>query len=375
MKKTIKIILIIVALLIIAGVVWYETSRKPAEEGTIKIGFIGPLTGELASWGQNALAGIALAVEEENEKGGINGRKIEIVPEDDKCTTAEGVNAINKLINIDKVIGVLGPICSSSGGPSLPIAQNNGVPVVIISASAPQLTKIGDYIFRIYPSDAFQGQVGADFVLNKLGKKKAAVVYVKNDWGEAIKEVFKTKFKEFGGEIVYEGSVLQDETDFRTEITKIKGSGAEALYFPLYPANGVSAFKQMKEMGFGIPVIGGDAFDGEEVVKSEVAEGIIYTVPKVNSPEDFKEKVKSLSGFGNLQVSMVASLGYDAAKIMVLAIEKAGLDKEKIKEALTQTSYQGVSNPLIEFDKDGDLKNAVFDIKIIKDNQSIPFER
>jgi branched-chain amino acid transport system substrate-binding protein len=341
MDKTSKIIIGIIVVLIVVAGIWYGVGRKPTEKEPIKIGFIGPLTGELASWGQNALAGITLATREENEKGGINEWKIEIVAEDDKCVSVDSVNAINKLINIDKVIGILGPICSSAAGPSMPIAQNNGIPTVIIAASAPQLTKIGDYIFRVYPSDAFQGQVGADFVFNTLGKKRVAVVYVKNDWGQGIKEVFETKFKEFGGKITYEGSVLQEETDFRMEITKIKGSRAEALYFPVYPLNGVNAFKQMKEMDFKIPVIGGDSFDGEEVVKSGVAEGIIYTVPKVNLPEDFKQKIKSLPGFENLQISMVAPLGYDAAKIMFLTIEKAGVNKQAIKEILKKTSYRG----------------------------------
>jgi branched-chain amino acid transport system substrate-binding protein len=369
----VPLIVVIVILAILAVTVW---KPKPVEkeEEVIKIGVLAPLTGEAASWGQNALAGITLATKEVNDKGGINGRKIEIVAEDDKCS-AEGVNAINKLINIDKVVGILGPICSASGGPALPIAQNNGVPVVIISASAPHLTKIGDYIFRVYPSDAFQGKVAAEFMFNKLGKKKVAIVYVKNDWGEGIKEVFKTRFKELGGEIVYEGGVLQDQKDFRTEITKVKASGAEALYFPVYPANGISAFKQMKEMDLKIPVVGGDTFSANEVIESEYADGIIYTEGKINMPEDFEQKIKSLPGFENLQINIVAPLGYDATKVMLLAIEKAGVDKQAIKEALKTTSYQGISNPLIEFDENGDLKSPAFDVKIIKDKHSVPYEK
>jgi branched-chain amino acid transport system substrate-binding protein len=322
MSKTTKTILGLVILIIIVLVIYLginkkttqtptpttPTTEKPIKEETIKIGLLAPLTGEAASWGQNSLAGVTLAVKEINDKGGINGRKVEIVAEDDRCS-AEGVNAINKLINVDKVIGILGPICSASGGPALPIAQNSGVPVVIVAASAPHLTKIGDYIFRVYPSDAFQGKVAAEFMFNKLSKKKVAIVYVKNDWGEGIKEVFKSRFKELGGEVVYEDGVLQDQKDFRTEITKVKANGAEALYFPVYPANGISAFKQFKELVLNIPVVGGDAFDGEEVVKSDYADGIIYTVAKINIPEDFKSKIKSLPGFENLQISIAAPFG------------------------------------------------------------------
>jgi len=231
---------------------------------------------------------------------------------------------MNKLVNIDKVIGILGPVCSSVGGPALPIAQNNGVPVVNIFASAPHLSKIGDYIFRVYPSDTFQGPVGADFIFNKLGKKKVAIVYVKNDYGEGLKDSFKARFKELGGEIVYEDGIIQDQKDFRTEIAKIKESKAEALYFPVYPANAVSALKQIKEMNLEIPVVGTDSFDGEEVVKSGYADGVIYTISKVDIPEDFKQKIKSLPGFENLQINTPAPFGYDAAKVMFLAIEKAG---------------------------------------------------
>jgi branched-chain amino acid transport system substrate-binding protein len=378
MDKSTKIILgIIVAIIIIVGI-WYGASKKPIAPTTkepIKIGVLAPLTGEAASYGQNALAGITLAVNEINEKGGINGRKVEVVVEDDKCASADGVNAMNKLVNIDKVIGIVGLVCSSAAGPALPIAQNNGVPVVIVEASAPYLTKIGDYIFRVFPSDAFAGKAGADFIFNKLGKKKAAVVYVKNDYGEGLKDAFEARFKELGGGIVYEAGVLQDQRDFRTEIAKIKESKAEALYFPVYPANAVSALKQIKEMNLEIPVVGSDSLDGEEVVKSGYADGAIYTIPKVDIPEDFKQKIKSLPGFENIQIITAAPIAYDAAEVMFLAIEKAGVDRQAIKEALKKTSYHGISNPLIEFDENGDIKNPIYEIKIIKDKQSIPYEK
>jgi branched-chain amino acid transport system substrate-binding protein len=376
MNKTTKIISGIIVAIIVIGGIWYGVSKKqtPTIKETIKIGVILPLNGSVAYLGQNALAGINLALDEINKRGGINGRKVEIVIEDDKCVSTDGVNAVNKLINVDKVIGILGPICSSVGGAALPIAQNNGVPVVIIGASAPHLTKIGDYIFRIYPSDAFQGKVAAEFIFNKLGKKKVAIVYVKNDWGEGIKEVFKTRFKELKGEIVYEDGVLQDQKDFRTEITKVKSSGAEVLYLLVYPNVGIIFIKQMKEMNLNIPVVGPTVFGEEVFTKSEISEGIFHTAPKINIPEDFKSKIKYLPGFENLQISIAAPLGYDAAKVLFLAIEKAGLDKQKIKEALKTTSYQGISNPLIEFDENGDLKNPAFDVKIIKNKQSVLYQ-
>lgn len=369
MHKQIFPALAIILLVLAAGCIQPEEEQKE----TIKIGASLPLTGEAASYGQNALAGITLAINEVNDNGGINGRKIELIAEDDKCT-AEGVNGVTKLATVDNVVGLLGPICSAAAGPALPIAQSNGLPAINIYASAPQLNKIGNYIFRVVASDAFQGKYGAELVYSKLGKKKAAILYVKNDWGQGMKDVFKEEFTGLGGEIVYESGVLQTETDFRTDISKIKESGAEVVYALLYPAGAVAAFKQMGEMSFNIQVVGGDAFGIEEVVGSGYGNGVIYTYPKINIPEEFKQKINSLPGFENLQVATTAPLGYDAAKIMFNAIEKAGTDRKAIRDALAQTHYEGISNPVIEFDETGDLKSAVYEVKVIKDKKSENYE-
>ena len=350
-----------------------ETPTEKQEE-FIKVGVLLPLSGEAASWGKNALAGIELAVKEINEKGGINGKPVKLFVEDTKCSS-DSVSAIQKLINIDKVDIILGPICSAAAGPALPIARDNNVPVIIVAASAPHLTKIGNNIFRVYPSDAFQGKFIAEFIYNKLGKKKVAIIYVKNDWGEGIKNVFTKRFEELGGEVVYVSGVLQTETDFRTELIKVKDSGVDTLFLPVYMKNGVAALKQIKEMGLNITVIGGDSFAGEEVVKSGYADGVIFTVGKINLPEEFKAKIKSLPGYEDLSVSIAAPLGYDAMKVAALAIQKAGsTEKEAVINALYQLSYNGVSNPTIEFDENGDLKSAIFEVMIIRNKEAVPYE-
>ncbi len=298
-NKSNKIIIwVVLTLIVVVGGYFLLKGNfsQPVSTEPIKIGVSGPLTGELASWGVNLSAGVELARNEINNAGGINGQMIELVIENDKCEPTTAVNAFNKLINIDKVVSIIGPICSSAGGSALPVAQQNNVPVIIVSASAPHLTKIGDHIFRIYPSDAFQGKVGAEFMFNILNKKKVAVIYVNNDWGVGIKDVFINDFKNLGGEVVSEDSVLQDAKDIRTQLTKAKNSSAEALYFPAYPANAIGGLKQAKELGLKIPIVGGDAFDGEEVVKSPSSEGLIYTVPKILDTEDFKAKNQSIAG-------------------------------------------------------------------------------
>lgn len=291
-----------------------------------------------------------------------------MVFEDDKCS-AQGVQAITKLVNVDKVIGITGPDCSSSGGPALPIAQKAGVPVVVRWASAASLTKIGDYIFRLYPSDANQSRFIAEFLYNTLGKKKAAIIYVNNAWGKGLEEDFVKRFEELGGQAVLDESVTQDARDFRTQLTKLSASGADILFAPVYPANGVSALKQIKEMKINIPVIGGDIFDADEVIKSPGAEGVMYTVGKMNNSEGFQKRAESATGKKADKIS--APMAYDAVKAIVQAIQAAGsTDGPAVRDALAKVSMPGESALRVEFGPDRELKTYQFEVKIIKNGKA-----
>ena len=376
MSKTTKIIIwVVIALVVISGI-WYGASRKssqttPTAKEPIKIGAILPLTGEAASWGQNGLAGMKLALQEINQKEGINGRRLELVVEDSKCSP-KSVSVIQKLINVDKVDAVVGFVCSAAAGPALPVAKDNNTPTLLIAASAPHLTKVGNNVFRIYPSDIAQGKFAAEFVYNKLSKRKVAVLYTRNEWGEGLQKIFTKRFKDLGGTVVYDSGILQAETDFRTEISKIKESGAKVLYFPVYPKNAIAALKQIKEMGLKLPIIGGDILGGDEVVKSGYADDVLYTIGKINLPDGFKTKIKSLPGFAKLSTNMVAPLGYDGIKVIASAIQNANsVNKSSVINALSALSYKGISSPVIIFDENGDLKNPVFEVKVIKNKKSM----
>ena len=375
MEKTAKIIIGIIVIAAVAYGVWYAASKPktPASTEAIKIGLSVQLTGDAASYGQTALAGATLAVKEINDKGGIKGRKIELVPEDDKCSP-EGVTAINKLVNVDKVTAILGPMCSGVANAGLPVAQSASIPSLIV-ASAPGITNIGDYIFRVYPSDDFQGSVGAEFIRKQLKKEKAAVIYVKNAWGEAIAKVFAEKFKELGGQVVYEGGILQTATDLKTEIAKVKESGADSLYMPVYPDNTAIAFKQAKEAGLNLPIVGSDSFENEEVFNNSYAEGVYYAAGKVNLTEGLKAKINSLPGFEKLQVSIWSPIGYDTIKIIATAIEKVGTDRAKLRDAIAKTSYKGISYPLIEFNSNRELKDPLSVVKVIKNKTAVEYSQ
>lgn len=370
MNQTTKVILgIVIAIVVIWG--GYTLLKGPQEAVSpgpavstepIKIGVSLPLTGEAASFGEGGKPGAELAAKEINQSGGINGRMIELVFEDDKCSK-DGASVFNKLVNIDKVTAIIGSVCSAAVGPGAPIAQKAGVPT-IIWGSAPPLPKIGDYIFRTYPSDAFQGKFAAEFVVNVLKKSSVAVLYVKNDWGQGIRDVFVPRFEELGGKVVYDEGVAQDTKDLRSFVTKIKAANPDIIYFPAYPAIGVIGLKQMRDLGLNAPVLGGDAFETDEIVKSGVAEDVMYTAGVIRNPEEFKTRVKNELGKDS---NLMTPLAYDAVKILATVFAKVGTEKSAVRNELAGLSYKnGISLPVIEFDEDGDLKSAEFEVKVIK---------
>lgn len=362
----ILIIVIIVAIVLVA--VFWPSGSSATE--VIKIGFTGPLTGDIASWGQNALAGVTLAVNEINSNDGIDGKKIKVFVEDDKGGS-DAATTVTKLISADNVDGIVFASGSGAGGAGLPVAEKNKVPTVIAFASAPNLTNLGDYSFRVYPSDSLQGKATAKYIFNILGKKNVAVIFSQNEWGQGVSKVFKDSFESLGGKVVYYDSTPLSTNDFTTIVEKIKSSNPEVIYAPQHPTNQLAMLKAMKDLGYNVQVVGGDVTDGEEVVSSDLADGVLYSVPIVNVPEGFKVKINSLNGFENLKVNLGASQAYDATKILLNAIKSAGTtDKEKVKLQLQKTKYAGVSTPLIEFDSQGDLKSGVFEIRIIKNKKS-----
>lgn len=355
--------LAVLLVLLVGGAYALHAWNGPDPE-VIKIGFVGPLTGSVASIGESSLAGAELAVKELNDKGGLLGKRVELVVEDDRCS-ADGVASVTKLITVDKVVAISGPDCGTSGSAALPIAESKHIPVVIRWASAPKLAKIGDYIFRIYPSDAFQGKFVAEHIFNDLQKKKVAVLYVKNDWGQGIMEVFVERFKELGGEVVYEAGVLEDSRDIRSQLGDVKRSDADILFTPLYATTGAIGLKQAKELGLSIPIIGGDVFESAELQESAGAAGVQFSTAVMANPIEFQQKVAQVTGKDGSKVT--APLGYDSVMVIAEAIERAGSSKpEAIQKALTKTSYRGVSSPLIEFDADGDLIGAKYEIKTIR---------
>ena len=359
---------IIIVLLVVWGIYSAVQEPKQATGEPIKIGFIGPLTGDASSIGTVNRAGVELAVEEVNKAGGVNGRPLEMIYEDGQCNAKAAVSAANKLINVDKVPVIIGGLCSTETAAFGPTAMQNKVIAFAYGSSAPKLNELGKYFFRSYPSDAFQGKFGAEYAYNDLGAKKVAVLYHISDYGTGIKDVFEQRFKELGGEIVVEEGAPQESRDYRTALSKIKNSNPDLIYMPTYPDGAIVAVKQAQELGIKTKLLGADAWDDPNLQKEVSGRGDLVFTAVVNlSPEDFKAKV--LAKTGGDQVPLGTPNAYDNVKIIAQVMKKVGLDTDKIQEELHKIKYDGISGH-IEFYANGDLAVANYVVKRIENGKS-----
>ena len=337
----------IAGVIILALVVWgvaasqkgkNQTENKPLVAGdTIKLGVIAPLTGEEANLGLNEQAAIKIAVNEINSSGGINGKKLEMIYEDGKCNGQDANNAANKLMSIDKVPVILGGLCSGETMAFAQAANNNKTVVFSPCSSSPKVTDAGDYIFRDYPSDNFQGSYAADYVFNKLGKKNVAILYVKSDWGTGVEGVFKDSFKKLGGNITLEEGFDPGTKDSRTLLAKVKNSKTDLVYYVGYTETSVAALQQAKQLGINLPFLGADGWDDAKLWQQAgtSGEGAMYTVVAQSLPADFKAKMKQQ--IGNDEVIVCSAPAYDATKIIAQIISKVGINPEDIKNELYKT--------------------------------------
>ncbi len=346
-----------------------EKIAVPSEQlSTYKIGVMLPLTGDMAQLGQPSSNAIKMAVDDANEKGGIKGHQIELVVEDTKCNPKEASTAATKLISIDKVIAILGEFCSSATLAAVPIAENAKIPMISPASSNYKISDAGDYIFRTFPSDALQGKEGARIVTN-MQYRKIALFYINNDYGIGLKDVFVNKLKDLDAEAIVVEQHNQGDTDFKTQLSKIKAAKPQAIYLVTHPAEGALILKQAKELGIKLPIIGTETLKDESFVKlaSDSAEGIMMTFSRIDKTSDsYKKFEEEYKKYYNEEPSAYSPEAYDAVNSLVKAIEISDGSSKGIKNALyTIQNYQGASGT-ISFDENGDVEKKYNLFKVEK---------
>jgi branched-chain amino acid transport system substrate-binding protein len=361
--------MLVLAALLFAACVTQPTGNVVGEnvKEPIIIGVVGPFTGDGAMYGDATVGGIKLAIKEINAAGGVNGRMLEVIYEDDKCSPTEGTSAFTKLVRIDDVDVIVGPVCSGVAAAGVPIAQASGTPVIITAASAPGLAKGDDSIFRVYPSDAFQGKFDAEYAYDTLGARNVAIIYTQNAWGQGIHDVFVERFTELGGKIVVDEGFAQGTTDVRTAVAKLQTQQPDVIITPVWPSTATALLKQLQEADVTQQVIGGDAWDTQELHQLPVADGARYTVTSYGLPEEFKARVRTVS---DKEQNVVTPFAYDAVKLYAHIAAQVGTEKAAVVEALKTVEYDGISGR-ITFDENGDLSSAGFQVKEIRDGKAV----
>lgn len=368
--------------ILIASLMIFSFGCVKKEEKEIKIGAILPLTGDFSSHGEDAKKGIDLALDEVNNKGGIGGKKVIVVYEDDKMQASSGVSAFEKLTTIDKVSVVLGGVGSSVALAIAPIAEKKKVVLLSPTASNPKLTYAGNYIFRIWPSDIYEGGVMSEFIYKTLGIKKVACLYINNDFGQGLREVLGKRLKELGGEIIISEPYEQGATDFRAQLSKIKNVSPEGIYLPGYYQEVAKIAVQIKEMGIKAKLFSTSPIENPDLIKlaGQATENIIYTRPAFD-PQKPSEKYKAFASnfkrkYG-MEPGIAAAYSYDAMEVILHSLaetsRKGNVSGETIQKAMaTIKDYDGVTGKF-SFDENGDVMKDM-SLFIIKRGQFQPFK-
>lgn len=374
--KTTKVIVGIVVILVVImfGMIVFqgEPSTTGSVVGTsgdvIKIGVIMPLTEAAADIGKSNVRAFEVAVDEINDEGGIDGKQIEVIIEDSKgCDSKTAVSAMQKLINVDKV-PIVYSLCSGVALATHPIAESNKV-VHFGCASNPDVTHAGDYMFRIVPADDFAGEVAANYVQDEFNAQKVAILHCDNDWCVGLKDSFKENFLKLGGQIVAEEQIKTDTTDARAELTKIKASNPDLVYFTGYPGETVVVFKQSKELGLTMPFFGGDAWLDQSIADEagDTANNKYFTTPAKAYTKEFERKVDG-------DIAICAPESYDLVYVLAQTIEKSGTNPTDIKNELYKLrNFRGESGTF-GIDSNGDLLGGALDIKAFMSGKIIDYE-
>ncbi len=333
----------------------------------VKIGFFGPLTGDSASDGTSAKNGAEMAINELNAANAIPGVKLTLVPYDDQNKSEQASSVAQKLIDQDKVAAVVDGSYSTPSRAAAPIFQRAKVPMIDAYAVHPEITKAGDYIYRIIYVGQVQGQAMADYATKKLNYKKIAMLNVDNDYGKSIAEGFDAAMKKDGATVPVERTYSIGQKDFAPLVTAVKDANPDALYVVGYYAEASLIVQQARAAGFTKPILSTDGVDSPEFSKlaGKDAEGVILTTDF--SRQDPRQKVQDFiknykAKYGGTP-DFIAASAYDCVAVLADAIKRGGTTPDQIKGALPATNIEGIAGQ-VKFDKDREVVKTIFLVKV-----------
>jgi branched-chain amino acid transport system substrate-binding protein len=342
----------------------YQSSRDE-----ILIGEYASMTGKEATFGISNHKGMQLVFEEKNAAGGIKGKKIRLITYDNQSRNDEAAAVVKRLITQDKVVAVLGEVSSNRTLAAAPIAQEAKVPMVTPSSTNPKITEIGNYIFRVCFTDPIQGTVMARFAAENLKVKRVAILKdISSDYSTSLTDFFVKKFKDLGGIIVSEQTYQNGDKDFKAQLTQIRSAKPEAIFIPGYYVEVPLIARQAKQLGLNATLLGGDGWDSPELyeVGGEAVNGAYFVNHYTSESTEpaVKEFIAKYKARFNEVPDGLSAAGYDAARILLEAIERAPeITPKAVREELTKTKNFTGATGIITFN---DQRNAVKSAVIVK---------
>ena len=354
--------------LLVAGSFFFAITSctKKANDNEILLGSYSSNTGATGSFGILQKQGIDMAVEEINAKGGIKGKKINLINYDNKSENDETLAVVNRLVSQDNVLAIIGETTSGKSKIGAQIAQANKVVMLSPSATNPDVTKVGTYIFRACFIDPFQGKVMAKFMTENLKFKKAAILRdVKSDYSVGLSDVFAGEVKGMDGEIVADVSYQEGDIDFKSQLTAIKSKKPDVIFVPGYYNEVALLAKQLKELGMTQILLGGDGWSSPKLyeIAKEAMNGHYFSNHYTTESTDPKtvEFVKNYKAKHKEDPDVMAALGYDAVYLLVEAIKNTKeLNRETIREELSKIKdFAGVTGKMSMDENRNAVKSAV----------------
>ncbi|MDB6068868.1 MAG: ethanolamine utilization protein EutJ [Verrucomicrobiales bacterium] len=349
--------------------------NKQEASTEIVIGEVASLSGGTAAWGKAQNEGVKLAVEEINAAGGLLGKKVKLITEDDQSKNGEAATVTKKLVSREKVVGLIGEISSSKSLEMAPVCQKASIPMISPGSTNTKVTEVGDYIFRVCFIDPFQGTVMAKFALSKGWKKMATLTDVKEDYSVGLTQAFKDYYTANGGTLAVEQSFSKGDKDFKAQLTAVKGAGVDAIFVPGYYSEIGLIAAQARELGITVPMCGGDGWDDASLIKvaGAAVEGCYFsnhfsTDDTSEAIQGFVKKYETLKGE---KPSTFVALGYDSAMLLFQAIKTAGTtDGPAVRDVLAKTKdFPGITGSITLDEKRNATKSAV--ILSIKDGKFV----
>ena len=326
--------------------------RPPATQA-IEVGFFGALTGPQATFAQSGKNGARLAIDEINAGGGVLGKKLALIAEDDRNEPSEAASAVSKLITQDHVVALIGENASSRSLAAAPIAQSYQVPMVSPSSTNVEVTKKGDYIFRVCFIDPSQGKALALFARRNLGAQSAAILIdSKSDYSVGLADAFESQFVGLGGRIASKMKYSEGDSDFSAQLTAVRATNPAVLFIPGYYTDAGLIARQARGLALTATLLGGDGWDSPKLseIGGAAIEGSYFS--NHYSVDDPAPAVRAFVGsykkaYG-AEPDSIAATSYDAARIIADAIRRAGsTEGKRVRDALASTKdFPGVTGSI-----------------------------